>query len=116
MTVFDTQFAFGAAPDQLANFGESVTYYNRAGDPGRAITAIVERDPPRGIEEVPVRSISDIAIITVRNDATTGIASTEIDVGGDEIDFPRRIGETARRRGITSILSQRGGMLRLEVR
>ena len=52
--------------------------------------------------------------VSVANDATTGIASSEIDVGSDYIDLPPRDGKTAARVTITQLLEQDPAMLVLQ--
>lgn len=102
------------APDFLTTFGETVTYYPKAGG-SRQITAIVSRERPAELEGAPHGRAPRLSV-SVANDSTTGISSDEIDTGGDEINLSVRIGETAQRRRITKILSQDAGMMKLELR
>jgi len=110
---FDTLLA-NSASDFTDTFGETVTYYPASGG-SREITAVVKRQPPE-ILEGSIRGHSPVLIVFVENDATTGIASTEIDIGGDEIQVPLRVGDTSSRRRITQIRNQDAGMLELELR
>ena len=106
-----TMFDRAAAANLMRQFGEAVIYYPDGGDTGREITALVNRD---GVEiigetgEVHARLIE----VRVRNDSTTGISSTEIDTGADEIRLPLRVGESSQRRQITEVLSTENGLVR----
>ena len=94
--------------------GESVTYYPKAGG-SRAITAIVNRGQPGGLDGPP-HGAAPRLIICVENDSTSGISSDEIDTGGDEVKVAVRIGETAQKRRITKIVTMDAGMMELELR
>jgi len=100
--------------DFLEVFGESVTYYPRAGG-SRSITAIVNRERPETVDGAPHGS-APLLIIEVANDSTTGISSDEIDLGGDKVKLAVRIGKTTQQRVIRKILSQDEGMMKLELR
>jgi len=101
-------------------FAETVTYYphkfygavERA---PRVISAVVFREAIAQLTEN-----GDVVTyqfeVHVANDSTVGISSTEIDTGGDQIEFPPRDGKTAERRTITAITTQDHGMLVLECR
>jgi hypothetical protein len=54
--------------------------------------------------------------VRVANQATTGISSSEIDLGGDELAIPIRVGESPERRSILRILEHDEGMMLLECR
>lgn len=96
------------------DFAEPVTYYPVGGG-SRSINAVVIREPYETVSEV-----SDISTpawqVHVANSASAGIASTEIDTGGDEIGLPFHEGQAATRRPIVSIVHQDAGMLVLELR
>jgi len=103
----------------LAQFGESLTYRPRAGA-ARTILAVVERDPP---ERLPDGGMGKVIVIHVANQATAvaddeygGISLDELDTGGDKVDVPVRVGQTAQTRTIVRLIEQDGGMLALEVR
>ena len=95
-------------------FAEDVTYWPRAGG-SRAIKAIVSRQTP---EQLPgeARAHGMTITVTVENNATSGISSSEVDTGGDKIELARRIGETPIKRAINKILNQDAGMMELELR
>lgn len=113
-TAFGKLFARTGAPNLLRQFGETVTYYNRAGDAGRTITAIVERGTPRVIAETGDVN-SRAMIVRVANDSTTGIASSELNTGGDEISLPLQEGESAVRRSVVRRLNDNAGLTRFLV-
>ena len=98
----------------VGDFDEEVTYVPLTGDQ-RVIRAVVTRNVPEPIAENKKTS-SPVLIVEVRNSATLGISSAEIDLGGDKISLPVRVGKTAESRPITQILSQDTGTLRLELR
>lgn len=97
----------------LSIFGQAITYYPRGGG-SRAIVGIVDQEQVSGIPGVPGANTPP-ARITVKNSATDGISSTEIDTGGDKIGYSVRIGQAAQSRRIGKIISQDHGMLTLEV-
>ncbi len=96
------------------DFAEPVTYYPRSGS-NREINAVVNRD---ALALVPEDGdvVTCVFEVSVVNNGTTGIASDEIDLGGDAIAFAPRVGESGSRRSITRILSHDEGMLVLECR
>ena len=100
--------------DFLDTFGETITYYPKAGG-SREITGIVTRLQAAELDGAPYGHSPKITI-HVANDATIGISSAEIDTGGDEIKCSIRIGETAANRRITKILNMDPGMMELELR
>ena len=112
MTRFSTHFNRTAAKNLNRQFGESIGYFNRAGDPVRNITGMILRDAEL-IDETGVPG--QATVIRVENDAATGISATEIDTGGDEIEFALRVGETKRRKAIVSVLSTENGLVRFLV-
>lgn len=89
---------------------ESVTY-NPFGGTSRGIQAIVERPDA----EIHGNARTPVAIITVLNDATDGIASSEINVGKDTITVAPRFGKTADARPIIRIVEHNAVIVKLEV-
>lgn len=110
-TAFGRMFLRTGGPGLLRQFGESVTYWNRDGDTGRSIQAMVERGTLDVITETGDIT-SQALIVRVENNATRGILSTEIDTGGDEISVSLRTGETPQRRSIVRVLSDSSGLVR----
>lgn len=96
-----------------SDFGETVTYRNKAGAT-RSISANVYRQPPNRPDQA-VSATNDFTIEVI-NSATTGISSSEIDLGADKILLSVRIGETARYMSIAQIVSQDTGIMRLKLR
>jgi len=111
-TVFGSLFARTAAINLIRQYGETVGYYNRDGDPVRNILAIVERNELQIISETG-EITGQAIVIRVRNDSTYGISSSEVDTGGDEISFPLRVGDTAQRRAIVRVINDSAGLLRV---
>lgn len=96
------------------DFAESVTYRPRSGST-RAINAVVMREQIQIIGE-DGDTVAPVWQVHVANDTTYGIASTELNLGGDQISLPPRDGKTAESRTITQLLIQDNGMLVLECR
>jgi len=94
--------------------GEEITYLP-AGGGSRTIDAIVNRDQPTELGDAP-HGHAPLAVIVVRNDATAGISSAEVDTGGDQVRLAVRLGKDPQDRRITKIISQDSGMMQLEVR
>lgn len=101
------------ADAELAAFGEPVTYYPKGGS-SRDIIAIVDRLPPGGISGSPHGNTFKFLVV-VKNDSDDGISSSEINLGGDKISLPKRIGLTAAQRKIDVVQWQDVGMMYLEV-
>ena len=102
------------------DYAESVTYHPHKffGDKKRAprvINAVVFRE---AITELT----QDGDVVTYRyevhvaNSAVEGIASIELDTGGDQLEFPTRDGKPPERRSIHTLIGQDHGMLILECR
>lgn len=92
-------------------FGESVVYRPRGGT-ARTISAVVFRLLPQANEDEN-RSLT-VFEVHVANSSTTGIAASELNLGGDEIDLADRVGKTAKPRSIVQITEQDEGMLVLQ--
>ena len=114
MTSEFDQALIDTAAEFADTFGESVTYYPKAGG-SRAITAVVTREQPAQVDGAPYGHTPKLSVQVI-NSATTGISSAEINTGGDEICIAVRAGETAERRRITKIVSMDHGMMELELR
>lgn len=89
---------------------ETVVYAPVVGE-ARSISALVDREVAVETPTGPVLT----TLVRVRNDATLGIASTQVDTGGDTIACAVKRGDTAQARRITQIVHQCAGMLVVEV-
>lgn len=115
MTLHDTIQADAVNVFCNANdFAESATYYKRGGS-ARTISAVVVRES-FAVNPDDGKTITPVFEVHVSNDDTLGIASSEINIGGDMIGFAVRVGQPASRRSITRILGHDEGMLILECR
>lgn len=110
-TAFARLYKRTGGPNLIRQFGETVTYYDRNGSAGREISAMVERGTLEVISETGDVT-SQAIIVRVENDSVRGIASDEIDTGGDELSVPTRIGETSQRRAIVRVLNDNAGLVR----
>lgn len=100
----------------MLDFAEDIVYRPLNGRP-RTIKAVVNRDVHRPMDGAGGGRPINAMTITVANDRITGIASDEIDTGGDRIDVAVRVGGRPETRPIASdILNQDAGMLELGVR
>lgn len=91
-TTFDSHFASAGFPMLLEQFGESIVYLPTGGG-RRSITAIVERNPP-AIFDASGNAVLPTANIRVYNSCRTGIASSEINIGSDQVELVLKIGST----------------------
>ena len=120
MTLFDDMFAAYGAPALAEQFGEPVIYKPRGGG-SRPITAIrVIRRFPEPLEGLQ-QNVQIVLEVELYNDATTGISSAELDLGGDALNIATRKGATDEVYGpidrrISQLLWEAGGVIRVEVR
>jgi hypothetical protein len=113
-SVFDSHFASAGFPLLLSQFGESITYWPRAGG-SRLIDAIIEREPP-AIYDASGNAVMPRAVIRVYNSCRSGIASNEIDTGGDEVELELKIGDRIKKRCSVMVMqSQDSGVTVLAV-
>ena len=96
------------------DFAESVVYYKRNGL-SRTINAVVVREA-FAINPEDGDTITPVFEVFVANDSTKGIASDEINIGGDMLAFAVRVGKAVERRSIVRLMSHDEGMLVLECR
>jgi len=94
-------------------FGEEITYV-KSGGATRRIKAAVKRQPPAALTEAPDVIAPQTTVIVV-DDATSGISLAELETSTDTLQFPERIGGTARTWSIAGIVHQTNGKLTLEV-
>jgi hypothetical protein len=96
------------------DFAEPVVYYKRNGR-SRKINAVVERDDSSQLQEAS-DLVTPVFKVRACNDEAEGIASNELDLGGDQIGLPPRVGEPVERRSIVRLVEHDEGMLVLECR
>lgn len=99
-----------------SDFAESVTYWARGAASGRAIDAVVSREQIVGFDADNNQVNLPAFQVHVANSSTLGISSSELNLGGDQIELSPRDGKTAEKRSITQLLIQDHGMLVLECR
>jgi hypothetical protein len=81
----------------------------------RSIGAIVERNPP-AVFDASGNAVMPTATIRVYNSCRSGIASSEVDTGKDEIEMVLKIGETIPKRfSLMTLLSQDSGVTHLAI-
>lgn len=113
-TVFDSHFAAVGFPALLTQFGESITYLP-AGGFSRCIQAIVERSPP-AVYDASGNAVMPRAVVRVYNSCRSGIASSEVDSGTDEVELPLKIGDsTPKRMSVMVMQSEDSGVTVLAV-
>lgn len=93
--------------------GETVTYYPVSGG-SRSISAIVKRDALRSTPGAG-RSVSPGLRVTVRNNATTGISTTELRRRADKLSVREMVGGDAVQRLILDVVSQDSWGMELEL-
>ena len=109
MTLRDALETDAAMFTSTSDFGETVTYRPRLVSE-RNIAAVVTRQQAEQISGDENR-VATVFEVHVANNSTTGIATTEIDLGGDMIDIADRVGKTPKPRSILQILDQDEGMV-----
>ena len=114
LTRFSTLYRRMAAPLANAHMGEELVYHaadGSTGTDGRKIVGTVERGPMGPISELGEIGGQAI-IITVTNDSVLGIASNEIETGGDEVEVSKRVADFTERRSIVEVIDDSGGRIR----
>lgn len=96
-------------------FAETIQYLKRGGADPRSIKAIVDRSPPEIITATPSQ-IAPKFVVSVANDSTYGISSTELTLDGDALTFADREGKAAEKHIISSLIRQDAGVLVLGLR
>ena len=96
------------------DFAEPVVYYKENGK-ARHINAVVIRDALAILPE-DGDAITPVFEVHVANDVDEGIASDELNLGGDQIAFPVRVGKPPERRSVIRLIEHDNGMIRLECR
>lgn len=112
---FDQRFAAVGFPVLLAEFGESITY-TPLGESGRTFDAILERSPP-SIYDSAGNVVTPAFIVRFHNDATLGVAASEIDTGGDTIELVPVLGSAVKKTyQVIRLISQDSGVCQVAVR
>ena len=102
------------------DFAEVITYYphryygEAARDP-RPINAVVFREQIQVLTQ-DGDTVAPVWQIHVANHETLGITSEELDLGGDQLEFPPRDGKPAEIRTITQLIGHDQGMVIVECR
>ena len=109
---FDTTLELSADSFFLLPGSVFVTYFPASGDP-RRIQAVVDYPGPERIEELG--GGSEVSEVLVKNSGSDGIASSQVDTGGDKIKMAPRDGKVPVLMRITRIISQDAGMIKLKV-
>lgn len=107
----DASLVFANASD----FGETATYKPKLYSEGdaranRSIVVVIDRQAFEVVSE-DQQTVTPVWEIQVVNSSTLGISSDELDLGGDVLNFPPRVGEAATDRTITKLLGHDEGML-----
>lgn len=103
------------AESLLDVLGEPVTY-KPSGGSNRSIVAYIDRPTPAAPSPSGMRGRPKVNTeVTVRNSSTLGISISELNLGGDKIALPTKVGQASTDRPIKSLVSQAFGMLVLEV-
>ena len=97
----------------LSQFGEDVIYYPFGAEP-RSITAIVEREPP-AIYNASGNAVMPKAVVRMLNSRQLGVASSEVDNGGDQIGMALNIGGDVKTFSVMQMQSQDSGVTVLAV-
>jgi hypothetical protein len=113
-TTFDAHFAAAGFPMLMEQFGESIVYLPNGGGP-RKISAIIERNPP-AIFDAAGNAVLPTATLRVYNSHQSGIASREVDIGADQLEFLLKVGDPIPKRfSLMTLLSQDSGVTQLAV-
>jgi len=104
----------GTVDDFLMEFAEQIVYMP-GGTGSRAIMAIVDREEPTELEG-GAGAQSTLTYITVANDSTAGISSSEVNLNADKVEISTKIGQVVREKRIIGLIYQDAGMMKLEIR
>ena len=87
---------------------EVVTYFPRSGN-SRQIKAVVTRTEA---EPAPAADglVAPVFEVLVRNDSTAGIASDELDTGGDKIEMAVKVGDRPRQLRLARLINHDAGL------
>ena len=108
-TSFDKTLKLAAKSIHLLPGCEYVTYIPSSGS-RRRIQVVVTRTEPEPLPGVAGGALPLIDVL-VENDSTTGIASDEIDTGGDKIEMSKRINNIPKILRLTEIINHDAGCM-----
>lgn len=115
MSLHDTIKADATSVFCNANdFAEPVVYCPKSGN-SRPIQAVVIREQLAILPE-DGDNVTPLFEVHVANSKTDGISSSELNLGGDAIEFALRVGQPVSKRNIQRLLGHDEGMLILECR
>lgn len=114
-SIFDRQFAASGFPSLVSNFGEPVIYHFASGG-HRSVNAIIERSPPAQYDAAG-NVITPSFVIRLANSATTGVLSTEVNTGGDQVSLLLKVDDTVpTKRSVLVLQSQDSSVIVLALR
>ena len=100
---------------QTDEFAECVVYKFRNGG-SRSIKAIIDREPP-AIYDAAGNAVLPAFMVTIHNNATTGVCESEIDTGGDQVELKKEFGDTIPEDVSVMVVSEKDmGMLTLALK
>jgi hypothetical protein len=98
----------------LEDGGKLITRSVKVVRPPRTIRAVVFREDLVTLGEDDGQTVVPQFTVHVKNDSAEGISSAEIDLGADQLEFPRRDGKPPEKRSILRMIDQDHGMLVLQ--
>ena len=107
-----TQTLERSAPSFMRLPGAEYVDYIPASGPQRRILAVVSRTQPERIAGVSGSARPTFEVL-VKNSSESGIASSEVDTGGDKIDLGYNVNEMPRILRIAEIINHDAGMMEL---
>lgn len=110
--IFDETLQSSADSFFLLTGTELITYVPKSG-PSRQIKAVVYRPGPEQMDDVAGGSRPHHEVL-VKNNAAGGIASSEVDTGGDKLELGLRVNNRPVVIRITGIINQDAGMMLLK--
>jgi hypothetical protein len=102
------------AEAMLEYCGEPVVVRLPSIEGGREVLAIVDREPAAMSLTIAPGTLAPRAQIHLRNSATHGISTQELDLGKLRIEFPPRVGAAAVPHSIASVVRQDAGWIVLQ--
>lgn len=110
--IFDETLQSSADSFFLLPDAETITYIPKSGL-SRQIRAVVNRPGPEQMDDIAGGSRPHHDVL-VKNNAADGIASSEVDTGGDTLELGLRVNNRPVVVRITEIINQDAGMILLK--